>query len=151
MEEGKSCESLIASKTICVVVALLLSAALHVEAFDAPNVISTQVFAAQVTLFDTFPIIPSGTAECFDDGGGYQASPLPSESIPVPLFYTEFFRIKEYDDNSTTMDRLSTLAGVMAAFNVFDYFGLGPKELWALLPVTRNFGVYYGSEAWRAA
>lgn len=100
---------------------LVLSTAFHVEADDAPNVVSTQVLAAHNILFDTFPFTPNGIPQCFEDGGGgYEAGVLPSESIPLPLFLVDYFRIKEYDDNSTTMDRLTTSAGLLAGVGIFE-------------------------------
>ena len=79
---------------------------------------------------------PNGTSA---SGLWYEEDVLPSAKLPFELFITTFFRIKEWSDNSTTMDHLTTLAGIASGLGNFDYFGLSPEELYERVPVTRDY------------
>ena len=69
----------------------------------------------------------------------YDAQAVPSPKLPFDLYISNFFRIKEWSDNTTTMDHLTTAAGLAAGIGIFDYFGWPIERLWAELPVTRSY------------
>jgi len=71
-------------------------------------------------------------------GEFYEAAPF---ALPFDVYMSNFFRIKEWSDNTTTMDHLTSAAGLAAGVGVFDYIQWPIERIWAELPVTRSFDV----------
>ena len=131
--------------------ALVLVAAAGAQTAVEPSLVSMEVLAMKIPVWDTFPapapialttvkncFVPSSNRSAYN-GRVFNEGVVPNAKLPFDIFVSVFFRIKEWSDNTTTMDNMYTLAGGAFAVGNFDFLGLGVEELYERVPVTRDY------------
>ena len=68
------------------------------------------------------------------------------DALPFEVFLTYFYRIKDYDDGTTTMDMFYNFAGLSILAGITDYIGWNASRIWAEFPLARDFDDHFSQE-----